>query len=63
MIFGLFDVFVVLVEIVSCALASAYVAQITRRQKSYYWNDPAAANTLRANQPMQMSGIAVGDDN
>ncbi len=46
LIFGLFDVFIVLVEIVSCALAAAYVAQISRRQKAYYWNDPGAANTL-----------------
>jgi alcohol dehydrogenase YqhD (iron-dependent ADH family) len=28
LIFGLFDVFVVLTEIVGCALASAYVAQV-----------------------------------
>ena len=62
LIFGLFEVLIVLGEIVSCALASAYVAQITRRQKSYYWNDPGATQTLRGHQPMQMSGIAAANE-
>ena len=42
LIFCLFDVFVVLVEIVSCALAAAYVAQISRREKAFYWNEPGS---------------------